>query len=310
MAAMPTSARPTSYLAWRGGLVVLALSACRPSASVPSEGRPSEGRPPAGRLADAGAPRDSTADIEPDVAEASPPAGAVSAGGSITIDGPHERLLAPGRPIFFTLPGQPTALARPFRLVVHLHGMCGGPSYACGTWTKAAAGVGALVCPTGNATCGDTPTGPPSWEAASWTELVALMDRDLEASIATIARAVPDAWRRDDAVLTGYSRGGFAAPAIAARHPGRWPYLVLIEANAPLRAEALRKSGVRAVALVGGEWGTELAGLRKTERALVGEGFPARVFVMPRTGHPYSANIDAVMAEALAFVLAAEPPPG
>lgn len=104
-------------------------------------------------------------------------------------------------------------------------------------------------------------------------------------------------------MLTGYSRGAYAAPVLARMHPGRWPYLVLIEANAPLSAEALRNAGVRAVALVAGELGAEIAGERKTERELVKAGFPARLFVMPRTGHLYSEDMDRVMAEALAFVL-------
>lgn len=286
----------------------LVLWACRPSAPAATDGPVNDAGVDHASTAEAPATVASSPSRSAPVAASAAPADAAAT--SVSVDGPHERLLAPGRPIFFTFPGEPTNLPRPHRLIAHLHGMCGAPSYACGTWTRAAAGVGALICPTGNATCGDAPTGPPSWEAATWSELVALMDRDLEASIATIARAAPDVWRRDDAILTGYSRGGFAAPAIAARHPGRWPYLVLIEANAPLRAAALRKSGVRAVALIGGEWGTELPGLRTTAIALGEEGFPARVFVMPRTGHPYSANIDAVMAEAMAYVLDAGRPPG
>jgi pimeloyl-ACP methyl ester carboxylesterase len=129
------------------------------------------------------------------------------------------------------------------------------------------------------------------------------MDADLEASIAKVDAARPGRVRREGAILTGYSRGAFAAPAIARRHPGRWPHLVLIEANVPLNAESLRRAGVRSVALLAGEQGTELAGERETEQALLAAGFPARLFVMPKTGHLYSADIDAIMARALAFVV-------
>jgi hypothetical protein len=63
---------------------------------------------------------------------------------------------------------------------------------------------------------------------------------------------------------------------------------------------------VRAVALVAGEFGTEIAGMRKTAEALEGASFPARLFVMPKTGHPYSDNMEEVMRSALAFLLASE----
>ncbi|WP_146653224.1 hypothetical protein [Labilithrix luteola] len=230
------------------------------------------------------------------------------------VDGPHQLLLAPERPIYFAFPnaaGAEAGASGHLRLIGHLHGMCGAPSYACGKWVGAAVESGFLICPTGNGRCGDSPVGPPSWEAPSWSELVALMDADLEASIAKVAAKYPSGFRRDGAVLTGYSRGAFAAPVIARRHPGRWPYLVLIEANAPLKVAELCKSGVLAVSLVAGEWGTEIEGERKTETELVAAGFPARLFVMPKTGHLYSDDMERVMHDALAFVLAntKTPPP-
>jgi pimeloyl-ACP methyl ester carboxylesterase len=167
----------------------------------------------------------------------------------------------------------------------------------------AGASVGLLVCPTGNAHCGASPLGPPSWEADTWPELLALMDADLEAAIAKVAQKRPGEMSRDGAVLTGYSRGAYAAVPIARKHPGRWPYLVLIEADVPVTATAMRAAGVRAVAFVGGEQGTQIAGERKTTEALAKEGFPARLFVMRKTGHLYSDDMEGVMRDALAFVI-------
>src|SRR4029078_9572297 len=97
--------------------------------------------------------------------------------------------------------------------------------------------------------------------------------------------------------------GAFAAPVIARAHPGRWPYLVLIEANAPITAASLRASGVEAVGLAAGEQGTEIAGMKKTEADLERAHFPAKLFVMRRTGHLYSDDMEYVMHEALSFVL-------
>jgi predicted esterase len=226
------------------------------------------------------------------------------------IDGPHEELtLDAGRPVYYAMPTMhtmPRAADAPLRLVGHLHGMCGPPSYACGKWIGAGTDVGIMVCPTGNARCGESPYSPPSWEAPSWPELVAIMDKDLEAAVAKVAAKRPGSIRKEGAILTGYSRGAFAAPVIARRHPGRWRYLVLIEANAPLSVEGLRSSGVRSVALVAGEQGTEIAGMRKTQEDLARAGFPAQLFVMRRTGHLYSDDMELVMHDALAYVLAHE----
>jgi hypothetical protein len=77
----------------------------------------------------------------------------------------------------------------------------------------------------------------------------------------------------------------------------------LNEANVDLSVPKLRQAGVRAVALIAGEWGSQLAGERRTCDALSKQGYPARLWVMPKAGHYYSANIDSIMSEALAFVL-------
>lgn len=214
-----------------------------------------------------------------------------------SVDGPHAIPWESGRPIWWAAPRAP--IGKP-RLIGHLHGMCGPPSYACGRWMSAGTSFGIMVCPTGNARCGDPGIGPASWEAPSWPELVGIMDHDLEAAIAKVSAKT--AIDREGAVLTGYSRGGFATPVIARRHPGRWPYLVVIEANVPLSVADLKASGVRAIALVAGEQGTELAGMQRTTAALEGAGFPATLVVMRRTGHPYSEDMEYVMRQALEFL--------
>ena len=154
------------------------------------------------------------------------------------------------------------------------------------------------MCPSGNSTCG-----PGAYNAPTWTEGYAKMDDDLEAAVRKIEESYPGEISRDDAVLTGFSLGAYAAPVVAARHPGRWRYLILNEANVDLSVPKLRQAGVRAVALIAGEWGSQLAGERRTCDALSKQGYPARLWVMPKAGHYYSANIDSIMSEALAFVL-------
>jgi hypothetical protein len=255
--------------------------------------------------AEAGAEAGAGADAEADAA-----GGSHSAASAHAIDGPHQLPLAPNRSVFYALPTKSAAAragAPPWRLVGHLHGICYPPSYSAGRWIGAAADVGVLVTPTGNAHCGESENGPPSWEAPTWEELVTIMDGDLERSVAKVAAKHPGTIRREGAVLTGFSRGAYAAPVIARMHPGRWPYLVLIEANVPLSAAGLRKAGVRAVAFLAGEVGTEIAGMRKTDAELTQAGFPSRLFVMPRVGHLYPDDMEKIMADALAFVLSHEP---
>ena len=294
-------------------LVVTPLAACvrtTPTDPPTANGPAALGAAPPPALSSHGAPS-ATAAATPAEAEApttpaSPPAALPL---SERADGPHSLPLAPDRPVFYALPREtPAAHAgpRPWRLVGHLHGICYPPSYSAGRWLGAAVDVGVLITPTGNARCGDAGVGPPSWEAPTWEELVAIMDGDLERSVAKVEAKHPGSIRREGAVLTGFSRGAYAAPVIARMHPGRWPYLVLIEANVPLSAAALRRAGVRAVALLAGEVGTELAGERKTDAELRQAGFPSRLFVMPHVGHLYPDDMEEIMAEALAFVLSHE----
>ncbi len=184
------------------------------------------------------------------------------------------------------------------RLIAHLHGQCAPPVYSCGQWLDAGAARGFLVCPTGNEHC-TSPMGP-----AMWDESFALMDQDLERGIAVVAKKTDGGFGREGSVLTGFSRGGWAAIELVRMHPGRWPYLILVEADVTATLAHLKASKVRALAMIAGEQGTELPGEKKTVETLVAQGYPAKLFVMPKTAHLYSTNIDELMGQALDFVLA------
>lgn len=253
----------------------LAIAACRSSPR-------SDGPPPSA----------------PDAAPAPPasPPPPVPAAPTTRAIGPYELSFAGRRKVYYAAP---RSLEVPARVVANLHGVCNPPGYACGHWLESASRVGFLVCPEGNATCG--PSGPPTW-----TEPTSKIDEDLEAAIEAVSAAHPGEVGREGAVLTGFSLGAYAAARIATTHPGRWPYLVLTEANVPLEAAALRKAGVKAVALVAGERGTQIAGERRTVKKLSTAGFPARLWVMKGAGHHYSADVDTLMGEALAWVLSHE----
>jgi hypothetical protein len=210
--------------------------------------------------------------------------------------GPYQIPFDGKRGVYYVVP---KSRKTPARLLANLHGVCNPPGYACGYWVQSASERGFLVCPEGNSHCG--PNGPPTWD-----QPFPKFDTDLERAIAEVDAHYPGEISREGAVLTGFSLGAYAAAHIARAHPGRWPYLILIEANVALDAADLRKAGVRAVAMIAGEIGNQAAGERQTVAKLEKQGFRAKYWVMKGAGHHYSGDIDTIMSEALDFVLADE----
>jgi len=241
------------------------------------------------------APVASAASIAPSALVA-PPAESAPAPEEPRAIGPFEIPFAQGRSVFYVAP---SSRDKPQRLLANLHGMCNPPGYACGYWSHAASEVGFLVCPTGNSKCGRA-----MFDAPTWTESYAKMDEDLERSITTVDGAYPGEMSRDGAILTGFSKGGYAAPEIAKLHPGRWPFLLINEADVSVSVASLRASGVEAVAFVAGERSGSIAGERATVARLTKGGYPAKLWVMPGAGHYYSANIDDIMRDAIAWLVA------
>jgi predicted esterase len=215
--------------------------------------------------------------------------------------GPYEVPFLGKRTVYYVAPNAPGKQ----RLMAMLHGMCNPPGYACGLWSDTAKDLGFLVCPTGDGSCG-----PSMYNAPTWVEPETKIDEDLETAIAKVDEQYPGELARNDAVLLGFSRGAYVSVKIAAAHPGRWPYLVLIEANVNVTATQLRAAGVRGVALIAGELGSQLAGERKTAERLAKEGYPAKLWVMPKAGHHYSSNIESIMREAVTWVTSLAPSGG
>jgi hypothetical protein len=207
--------------------------------------------------------------------------------------GPFEIPLVDRRMVYFTAPN----IRGPARLLAMLHGLCNPPGYTCGSWQNESKDIGFLVCPTGDGNCG-----PMLHYAPTWIEPWSKMDDDLELAIAKVDAMYPGEVVRNDSVLLGFSRGAYVAPYIACRHPGRWPYLVLIEADVELSAKLLTGAGVRAVAMLAGDVGNEIRGEKRTVDRLQKDGYPAKFWAMPAAGHFYSANIATLLPEAIAWV--------
>ena len=214
--------------------------------------------------------------------------------------GPYQIPFGAGdkRSVYFAVPPHH---ASGQRLIANLHGMCNPPGYSCGYWVHAGSERGFLVCPAGNSECGPG--------VSTWTESWQKIDDDLEASVAAVDAKYPGEMDRGEgSVLTGFSLGASVAPLIAEKHPGRWPYLVIVEATVALDPVKLRAAGVKAVALIAGELGANVYNDRAICDSLTRHGFPARCWVMPKAGHFYSANIDDIMGEAIDWLLTSSSP--
>lgn len=273
----------------RRWLMLGVLVACKGVMTVAATA-PQDPHTDAGTIVDAAIRLDAPADAgaEDVVADVSPAKRAAI--------GPWELpMLPPDRNVWYALPRS----ADEHRLIAHLHGQCAPPVYSCGQWIDAGAERGVLICPTGNEHCNGTPTG-----AAMWDESFALMDQDLEKGVSIVSRKLGDGGvDRHDAIMTGFSRGAWAAIEIVRMHPGRWPLLVLVEGDVFINKAYLEASKVRAVAMIAAEQGTELPGMKKSVDAMKAAGYPAELFIMPKTYHLYSADIEEVMRQALTFVI-------
>jgi hypothetical protein len=269
----------------RAFLTLALCLSCRPVSSTPVQPK----------QVDAAAV-DASADAEIDAAVAMEPGRDA---------GPYEVKFSGDRNVYFAIPER----KGPKRLMAMMHGVCNPPGYACGYWWPSAIGHGFLVCPEGNARCAwsctdcrsDRKDGPPSWE-----ESFLDMDRDLEKSIVKVMELYPGEIDREGAVLLGFSRGAYAAVIIAQNHPGRWPYLVLNEADTEVNVTQLKAAKVRAVVLMAGAIGLNAKPVQKTHDELVKAGFPSKLILMPNAAHYYSNDIAQLMSDAIDFFVAQE----
>ena len=174
--------------------------------------------------------------------------------------------------------------------------MCTPPAYSCGRWLGAAEEAGVLVCPTGNAPCADSPALP------TWEEPFAKIDEDLEAALARVETRYPRSWTRHGAILTGYC-GGLCCRHHCPAASGALALLILNEADVELTLPTLKAARIRAVALIAGEWGDQIAGERERGR-VGGAAHPSSGDAQNRPS--LFRNIDDIMRDAIAFVVSHE----
>jgi predicted esterase len=175
-----------------------------------------------------------------------------------------------------------------------LHGMCGTAEDICAYTRAITATRGFLVCPAGNARCGD---------ASDWrgdgAEKSAHLDRALEA--AETALDLERSGSRGD-VLIGFSRGAFVARDVAYQTKGRWVGLVLLGAATIPDAERLRAAGIRRVVLGAGDYDGAMKTMRAAALRLTEKGLPARFVSLGPIYHALPRDLEQRLGASLDWV--------
>jgi predicted esterase len=113
----------------------------------------------------------------------------------------------------------PADVSTPRPVIAYLHGMWASPEQSCGTFIKAAAPFGWLVCPRGNAPLG---------QGRMWAGTGADALRQLHRALDAAGALAPGKLDRADGTLVGYSNGAYFAAEAACAEKGRWTGLVLL----------------------------------------------------------------------------------
>jgi len=223
---------------------------------------------------------------------ATPPTGTASA--SVTAAAPASSVVASVAPAptfrakaSYGIVVAPPALHVP---VVYLHGMWASPEDSCSFFEPAAAQVGPLVCPRGNL--------PPS-AGGAWGGALAAKRVHLDEALVAARAHGPLA---PEGVLVGFSSGALFALELAQHEPGRWPALVLMSMHLSTSAAALKAAAVRRVVLAAGEQDGSFAHLRALATTLDAGGVATRFVSLGKVGHHFAVDMEARMADAIAWV--------
>jgi predicted esterase len=151
------------------------------------------------------------------------------------------------------------------------------------------------VCPRGNARAGG---------GFTWSGGYAIAAPRLEDALARADAVAPSMLAREDGTLIGFSIGASVALSVAIAQPGRWTGLVLMSMQLAIDPAKLRASGVRRVVLAAADDDGARASLVRAADTLARSGVSARFVSLGRVGHHFARDMDAIMADAVAWVRA------
>ena len=188
-------------------------------------------------------------------------------------------------------------------LLVATHGNYDRLDWQCATWGEIVRERAFVLCPRGIPRRDSPSKDDIRFEYASNVAL----EKELEAGIDALEARFPGRVDRARAVFTGFSLGAIMGTAIAARHPERWPRLVLIEGGqdklTPAAARAFARGGGARILFACGQAGCSIAAslsARNVERA----GLAAKVVSGdPREGHTYGGAVGREVARIFDWVV-------
>jgi predicted esterase len=183
----------------------------------------------------------------------------------------------------------------PMPVVMMLHGMCGDARFACDFWSDAGREGSWLICPGGNARCGeyDDWKGTGEDKAAALDQAIEAVDRAYGAGAVT--HAAGD-------ILIGFSRGAFVARDVAYARPGRFRALVLLGASLSPDAARLKASGIQKIVMAAGEYDGARPTMQRAARALDAAGIPTRYVSLGRIPHALPDNLGEILRVELAWI--------
>ena len=182
----------------------------------------------------------------------------------------------------------------PKPLMLFLHGMCDVPQNECSELLAGATGNHFVACPTADMAC----TGG----GAIWSGDPKRRSAAVESTVARLQTAFPDQIAASNATLVGFSLGSFVALDVAQRQKGNWKNLILVGAKIEPDAKLLREAGIESVLLGAGDRDMMKNHMVGVAKRLEKQGIRVRFMGMGNVGHWFSSDMDAWLAEGMAWL--------
>jgi predicted esterase len=179
-------------------------------------------------------------------------------------------------------------------LMLFLHGMCDVPQNECSELLAGATSNHFVACPTADMAC----TGG----GAIWSGDPKKRSANVDAAVTRLQAAFPGQIATSNATLVGFSLGSFVALDVAQRQKGQWKNLILIGAKIEPDAKLLKEAGVESVLLGAGNRDMMKNHMVGVAKRLEKQGVRVRFMGMGDVGHWFSSDMDAWLAEGMAWL--------
>jgi len=187
----------------------------------------------------------------------------------------------------------PHRTGAPAPVTVMLHGMCNAPEWECPYFADAVQNTSWLICPRASIRCDG---GGAIWSWKNKAETV-------EAAVARVRARYPGSLDETTGrTLMGFSLGAIAGMDLAHFGAGRWSSVILIGAKVRPNAALLRRSGVKRLLMVAGEYDMMRSDMFQQTRRLRRQGFRSAFFSLGKIGHAFPSDMNDRVARALAWV--------